>query len=66
VTRIEKLYEVSGVNWPAYRGTSMEAVAVEGEVDNPADDEDEPADDESSIDAGLYERASSEFDTFRR
>jgi uncharacterized protein len=29
VTRIEALYEVSGVNWPAYRGTSMEAVAVE-------------------------------------
>jgi HK97 family phage prohead protease len=28
VTKIEKLYEVSGVNWPAYRGTSMEAVSV--------------------------------------
>jgi HK97 family phage prohead protease len=26
VTKIERLYEVSGVNFPAYTGTSLEAV----------------------------------------
>lgn len=67
VTRIEQLYEVSGVNWPAYRGTSMEAVAVEGDIDDPADDEDEAADDERTepFDDGVYERALAELDEFR-
>jgi uncharacterized protein len=68
VTRIDRLYEVSGVNFPAYRDTSLEAVAAgdDDEPIDPADDEDEPASDERSIDAGFYERAMSEFDAERR
>lgn len=72
VTRIERLYEVSGVNFPAYRDTNL---AAAGEIcmdcgadpcECASDDVDEDAEGERSLDAGFYERASSEFDTFRR
>lgn len=70
VTRIEQLYEVSGVNWPAYRGTSMEAVAVDGESDDPADDEDEHATCERSGEAMSVrlnvDLEFARFDEFRR
>jgi HK97 family phage prohead protease len=67
VTRIDRLYEVSGVNFPAYRDTSLEAVAGDDDESiDPADDEDEDASEERSIDAGFYERAMSEFDAERR
>jgi HK97 family phage prohead protease len=54
VTRIEKLYEVSGVNWPAYRGTSMEAVASEcGECGcDPCECELEDSDEDASEERG--------------
>ena len=42
VTKIERLYEVSGVNFPAYTGTNLEAVEM--------DDEDEDTDEERGYD----------------
>jgi HK97 family phage prohead protease len=33
VTKIDRLYEVSGVNFPAYTGTTLEAVPTEDEVE---------------------------------
>jgi HK97 family phage prohead protease len=46
VTKIERLYEVSGVNFPAYTGTSLEAV----DTDEDATDEDDASDDERGYD----------------
>jgi len=62
VTRIERLYEVSGVNFPAYNDTEV-AAALGVDVD--ADTEDRAADPGSDSDSGLYERARAEHDTFR-
>lgn len=57
VTKIERLYEVSGVNFPAYRDTDLSAVGelcadcTEDPCACAADDQDEPASDEADEDA---------------
>lgn len=39
VTRVEKLHEVSGVNFPAYRETSIEAVTGDPDEEAPVEDD---------------------------
>ncbi len=49
VTKIERLYEVSGVNFPAYTGTNLEAVPSDDD-DELSDDLDEPSEQERGYD----------------
>lgn len=50
VTKIERLYEVSGVNFPAYTGTNLEAVPSDDDDELSDDDLDEPSEQERGYD----------------